>query len=183
VRRWLLVAALAWLLVALVDGAVDRAEAAEARWGRTRRVWVADRPVAGGDRLAGAVRSRSWPAALVPDAALARVPDEARAASAIDPGAPLTAASIEVRTTERRTVAVPVPEARLPVEAGDRVEVWATSDPAAVADGDRATRRVATGARVASASDRTVVLEVRPSQVEALADAAASATLTLVGVP
>ena len=61
--------------------------------------------------------------------------------------------------------------------------MWATADPTTLADGQATTRRVATGARVAAVTDRTVVLEVRPAQVEALAAASATATITLSGVP
>jgi Flp pilus assembly protein CpaB len=183
VRRWLLVAGLAWAAAALVDRSLDQAHDAQDRWGRTTAVWVVERPLGTGDRLAGALRQETWPQALAPGAAIARVPADARAAGRLDPGTPITAAALEQRTAARRTVAVPVPAGGLPVGDGDRVDVWATADPTTVADGDDATRRVATDARVARSTDRAVVLEVRPAQVEALAAAAASATITLVGVP
>lgn len=182
-RRWLLVAGLAWSAAALVDRALDQAQDAEERWGRTTVVWVAERPLGAGDRLAGSLRQETWSRALIPDAALDLVPADARAAGRLDPGTPVTAGSLEQRTAARRTVAVPVPDAGLPVDDGDRVEVWATADPTTVADGETATRRVAADARVVRATDRTVVLEVRPAQVEALAAAAATATVTLVGAP
>ena len=94
----------------------------------------------------------------------------------------ITDAMVERRGSERRTVALPVPTARLPVTEGDRVDVWATADPASVADGAPLTRRVAVGARVAAAAEGSVIVEVAPRDVAALADAAATATITLVGV-
>lgn len=181
VRHWLIVVVLAAVLAALVGHAQDRADTARARWGRTRVVWVADRPVRAGDQLDGSVRATRWPTALAPRSAVGQVPVDARAAGPIDAGAAITSALVEPQDTDRRTVAVPVGDARLPVQEGDRVDVWATADPSTVPDGDDPTRRVASGARVAATSDRSVVLEVAPAQVAAVAAAAATATITLVG--
>ena len=183
VRHWLVVAALAWLLASLVSGALHRAERTREQWGRTTEVWVAERSLRAGEQLVGAVRIRRWPAALAPRAAVERVAPTARAAGPIDAGAAITGAMVERSGTERRSVALPLPDARLPVEDGDRVDVWATADPATVADGAAATRRVAVGARVASSTAGSVIVEVPPNQVAAVADAAATATITLVGVP
>jgi len=183
VRHWLLVAVLAWLLASLVGHALARAEHARTRWGRTTTVWVVERPLRAGDELAGALRTEPWPVALAPGAAVRAPPAGARAAVAVDAGAPLTAAMVEARSAERRTVAVPVPDGHLPVQTGDRVDVWATADPAVTADGAPGTRRVAAGARVAEASGRSIVLEVAPAQVPAVAEAGAIATITLVGEP
>ena len=183
VRHWVLVAIVAALLASVVGQALSRADHARRRWGQTSTVWVVERPLRAGDALDGAVRAERWPAALVPTAAVHPPPRSARAAGPVDAGAVLTAAMIEARTSARRTVAVTVPDGHLPVQAGDRVDVWATTDPATAADGTAATRRVAADARVGSASGRSVVLEVQPGQVEALAEAAATATLTLVGDP
>ncbi|MCU1369288.1 MAG: Flp pilus assembly protein RcpC/CpaB, partial [Ilumatobacteraceae bacterium] len=93
----------------------------------------------------------------------------------------ITAAVLEDDGPQHRTVPVPIGDAGLPVRAGDRVDVWATGDPSTSTDGRAATHRVASGARVAAASDRSVVLEVTPGQVEAVAAAAATATITLAG--
>ncbi|WP_421118790.1 SAF domain-containing protein [Aquihabitans daechungensis] len=180
-RHWLLVAALAWVLAALVSGALHRADEARRQWGRTTPVWVAAHPLRPGERLHDAVRLRRWPAALVPAAAISDVDPGSRASTAIDTGAAITAAMVERPGGERRSVALPVPDARLPVEEGDRVDVWATADPATVADGAPATRRVAADARVVRSADASVVVEVSPGQVAAVADAAATATITLVG--
>lgn len=180
-RHWLLVIVLAWLLASLVGQALERADQARARWGRTSAVWVADQPVRAGAPLAGALRHRRWPAALVPPAAIGEVPAGARAAGPIDAGTAVTGAMVEATVAERRTVAIPVDGARLPVHEGDRVDVWATADPAVAAEGTPATHRVASGARVVSSSDAAVVLAVAPGQVAEVAEAAATASVTLVG--
>lgn len=181
VRHWLLVAALAWALASAVGHALDRAEATRARWGRTEAVWVADRAIGAGEPLAGSVRTARWPDALVPGAPLAQVPPGARAAGPIDPGTPITRALVDREGPDLRTVAVPLGEARLPVQEGDRVDVWATRDPATSPEGEGSTRRVASGARVAATTERSVVLEVTPAQVGPVASAVATATISLVG--
>lgn len=184
IRHWLLVAVLAWLLAALVSRALGQAEEARARWGRTATVWLADEPLRAGDGFDGALRRAQWPAALIPEAALdASPPAGARAAAAVDDGAVLTRSMVERGRTERRTIAVPLPEAHLPVAEGDHVDVWATADPTTTEDGTSPTRRVASRARVVSGSRGSVVLEVTPSQVPAVTEAGATATIALVGVP
>jgi len=183
IRHWLLVGLLAWLLAALVSHALGRADQARERWGRTTVVWVADRALGAGDDLDGALRPARWPAALVPAAAVTDPPADARAAAAVDAGTAITSAMVERAGAERRTVAVPLPDAHLPVENGDRVDVWATTDPAVTGDGVASTRRVASGARVTGSSRGSAVLEVAPAQVAAITEAAASATIALVGVP
>lgn len=183
IRHWLAVAIAAALLVSLVDRAVGDAERTRHRWGRTTAVWVATEPIRAGDDLAGAVRSARWPAALVPDAALEADPGDARAAGPLDRGSIVTSALVAPDDDRGRTVAVPLPEAHLPVEAGDRVDVWATADPATVADGADGTERVARDARVVQAGRSSVVLEVDEEEVDDLAAAGSTATLTLVGAP
>src|SRR5690606_37325197 len=111
VRHWMIVAALAWVLAALVSGALDRAEDARERWGRTTQVWVAERPLRAGERLDGAVREREWPAALVPSAAITEVGPTGRAATSIDAGSAITTAMVERSGAQRRSVALPVPDA------------------------------------------------------------------------
>lgn len=183
IRHWLLVAALAWVLASLVGRAVSRAEDTQQRWGRTVPVWVVERPLRAGDRLQGTARRHRWPAALVPRSAVDQLPPEGRAAGPVDAGAVVTEGLVERDAGSRRTIAVPRPDASLPVAEGDRVDVWATADPATTADGTGLTRRVASGARVAAASSASVVLEVDPAQVDDVAAAGATATITLVGVP
>lgn len=181
-RRWLLVAALAASTGLLVSRAVTAADSARHRWGDTRTIQVAARARAAGEPLHGATRAVRWPVGLVPDGAVARVPAGARAAGPLDAGAPITRALLAPADDEgRRRVALPVGSAPLPVDPGDRVDVWATTDPSL---GDRGleTRRLAAGARVVSADHVAVVVGVAPDEVAGLAEAAALATITLVAV-
>lgn len=182
IRHWLVVAVLAWILAALVTSAVGRAETTQRRWGRTAAAWVAVRPLRAGDALDGALREERWPEALLPPSA-ARPQPGTRAAAPIDEGSVVTDAMVARPEAAGRTVAVPLPDAHLPVREGDRVDVWATSDPAVAADGRGETERVAADARVVAAPDGAVVLEVDPARVAAVAEAGASATITLVGRP
>ncbi|WP_426571645.1 hypothetical protein [Aquihabitans sp. McL0605] len=184
IRYWLLVAALACVVAAVVAHAVQEAATAQQAWGRTRTVLVATRHLAEGEPLAGATRSERWPVHLVPVGAVDRLPTSARAGASLDRGVPLTASAIQPPAPgagDRRSVAVPLADAHLPVERGDRVDVWATRDPTDVADGDASTVRVARDARVLSVDDQRAVLSVPPAEVPLLAEAAARADLTLVG--
>ena len=182
-RSWTVAIVLAVIVAAGVSRVVARANAAEDRWGRSRSVLVATRAVATGDPLAGRVRVASWPAGLVPDGWPIRLPVGARAAAPVAVGAPVTSASLTggdgATSADVRRVAVPVGEAPLPLRRGDRVDVWATTDPS-LADGKLATRRVATGATVVSAGSRAVVVSVGPTEVAAVAEATTLATVTLV---
>jgi Flp pilus assembly protein CpaB len=181
-RRWLVVLALAAATGLAVSRTLSAAEAARQRWGRTRTVVVATRPLATGDALAGATRTVAWPEGLLPDAAVREVPPGARAAGPIDGGAPLTRGLLATGDDDgRRRVALPVGSAPLPVRPGDRVDVWATTDPS-LGGGTLATRRLAVGAEVTSAGDAAVVVAVAPDEVPDLAEAAALATVTLVAV-
>jgi hypothetical protein len=183
-RRWLLAVALAVTTAAVIGSVVDRAQAVRHRWGPTRAVLVLDHPVDAGDPLAGASAPARWPAALVPDGALAHLPAGARAAAPATAGSPLTRAAVASDDpgtgSGRRRVALPAGSARLPLQRGDRVDVWATTDPS-LTDGGLATRRVAVGALVVAEGGRTVVVAVEPGEVADVAGAAALATLTLVG--
>ena len=182
-RYWLFVATLAVVVAAVVGHAVDRAASAERRWGGTRVVFVTTRTVRRGERLDRASRAEHWPTALVSARAVARLPAGAVAAAAVDPGVPLTAALVTGarRAVGTRTVAVSLGDARLPVRAGDLVDVWATADPTEVPDGEPATRQVASDATVVATTGTTVVLAVPPRAVADVADAAATDTVTLVG--
>ena len=182
-RRWLVVGALAWCLAALVTRALDRAEQAEQRWGRTTSVWVTEVPLRAGEPFAGRIHRIHVPAALVPSAAAAGSLGGTRAAGPIDAGSVVTGRMVERPGGPRRTVAVPLADAHLPVQEGDRVDVWATTDPATEETGTATTRRIAVAARVVATGDGSVVLEVAPAQVAALTEAAATATVTLAGEP
>jgi hypothetical protein len=180
VRHWVVVVVLAWVLAALVSSSLDRAAATQDRWGRTTLVWVAAHPLRPGDPLRDAVRARRWPAGLVPAAVARRPTADQRAATPIDAGTVLSDAMVARARTDRRAVAVPLPDAHLPVDPDDRVDVWATA--ADAPDGVPRTRRVAVDARVVRRSDGAVVLAVAPSEVPGVSEAAATATVSLVGV-
>lgn len=183
-RRWLLVLALAAAAAGLVGSVVSRAEAARHRWGETRQVLVTARAVEPGDSLSSAVTVAEWPVALVPSKALTDLPTGARAATAVGQGVAVTPEAVDDPRGpggDGRRIALPVGPAPIPVEPGDRVEVWATTDPS-LAGGSLATRRVATDATVTSADDTAVVVSVSPEDVPDVAEAAALATVTLVAM-
>lgn len=181
-RRWLVVVVLAMATAGLTGQVLAGAEAARSSWGRTRPVLVVDRAIKAGEPLSAAVVETRWPVALMPAGALGELPDDARASGPLGPGSPVTdaaVAEVEPGGDGRRRVAIAVGAARLPLEAGDHVDVWATVDPS-LTGGDLATRRVASGATVTSSGQTTVVVAVKPDEVAPVAEAAALATVTLV---
>ena len=183
-RYWLVVAVAALVLASLVGRSLEGAQQAERSWGRTRWVLVANRSIRAGGAVAGSVRRERWPTGLVPDAAIERVPPEGRATVAIDPGTPLTRSLVEggaSAESDRRTIAIALPEAHLPVRPGDRVDLWATADPADLTDQTAITRRIAVGAHVVDGAERWVVVAVDRRDVELVANASATAVITLVG--
>jgi hypothetical protein len=131
-RYWLAAGVLATCSGLLVHRSTDAARASEQAWGATRPVLVVSRPVAPGDRLREATSRERWPAHLVPSNARREVTRGDRAAVAIDPGSPLTDALVATRSVtpdDRRLLAVPLGPVALPLEEGDRVELWAANDP------------------------------------------------------
>lgn len=187
-RRWLLVAVLAATTAVATGATLSAAEAERARWGTTRPVLVAGEAIEAGDRVAGSVDLADWPEALVPAGALGTVPEGARAAGPIGTGTPLTEAAVVGGDGalgpggDRHRVAVAVGAARLPLQRGDHVDVWATVDPS-LAGGELTTRRVATGAVVTSAGSRAVVVAVTGTEVHDVTEAVALATVTLTASP
>ena len=184
-RRWLVAAtATAVTLVALVQ-VVGAARAERAAWGRRVPVLVAGRDVRTGERLRSAVRVERWPSALVPGAVVARLDADDRAATAIDADAPITRSAVvghgrhEASTSGRRRVALVLTGPRLPVARGEVVDVWASTDAGAGTDAGVATRRVARSAVVVRAGEQRVVVAVAPSEEPAVANAAATSTVTL----
>ncbi len=187
-RRWLVVIALALLTAATTGRVVGAAEDARHRWGETRAVLVASRAVAGGASLAGATTAARWPIALIPDGALDDpndLPPHARAAGPIAVGRPLSSVDVAPPADDPERgwrVALLPGTAPLPVEPGDRVDVWATTDPS-LAGGRPATRRLARGATVVSADEAAVVVAVAEDEVADLAEATSLSTVTVVAVP
>lgn len=184
-RYWLCVAAAALVVGLAVSHVVAGADRARGRWGETRPVLVATRSLGAGEDLGGAVRLERWPAALVPDGALARTVEHGWARGPLSAGTPVTDAAVgrpghgDLRG--RRTVAVPLDASPSGLRRGDRVDLWASADPSIAAEGAPTTRRVATAAVVASVADASLALAVQPDEVADVTDALALATLAVVG--
>jgi Flp pilus assembly protein CpaB len=162
---------------------VTGAAAAERRrWGDVQPVVVAVRALDPGDVLRG-VEVRLVPAALVPSGALRSVRDatvvssiaagEIVLESRVTPGG-LSAAAARL-PTGTRGVAVPVGQAPLPVEIGDRVDVVASLESGAVTIADDAVVVAVDEAAVTIAVDRDEAADV------AFAVTSAAVTLTLSG--
>lgn len=180
-RRWLLVAALAIVAATLTGSVLSSAEAERRRWGETTTVLVTTRPVAPGDVLTDATHNEIWPTALVPDATSIALVDGAVATQPIGAGLPVTTDAVGTALDDRRHVALPIGPAPIPVDAGTRVEIWATTDPS-ISGSSLATRRIAAEARVVSTDERSVVVSVSADDVADVAEAAALATVTVVAV-
>jgi Flp pilus assembly protein CpaB len=180
---WAATVALAAATGLLVDGVLQRADEAEARWGVPRSVVVAVGPLVPGDPLAGATEVRRLPGPAVPAGALTSVPPGATAVAAIGPGEVVTrarvggpgAATLAGRLPAgTRAVVVPVEVAGLPVRVGDRVDLLAAGRAGDVAFGEAAvppTGPVAEGAEVVAV--RTGALVVALDERDAAAVAAA----------
>ena len=183
-RRWLSITAVLAAGAGGIGRTVSSAEATRAAWGRTVPVMVTTRHAAAGAPLAAISRQERWPLALAPRGALADVPPGALASGPIDPGIPLTSASVSRSASSgppagRVALALSRGEHPLPIRSRDRVDLWATVDPA-LADGALTTQRLAIGAIVVRVSPRTVILAVRPREVADVAEATALATVVLV---
>lgn len=179
VAYWLVAIALIAITVSSVARLTDAASAERARWGELRPVVVAGRDLRPGDPLRGAHVERV-PAALVPRGALRSLADatvvswiaagEVVLARRVTPaGLSATAARLPRGT---RGVAVPVGQAPLPVEVGDRVDVIAAFD-------DRATT-IAVGAEVVAEDEAAVTIAVDRQDAAQVAYAVSAATVTLV---
>lgn len=192
-RYWVAVGIVALAAGALVSRADATARAASERWGPSRPVLVVAEPVGAGERLADALEVERWPEELVPATALLEVGPDDRAAADLDPGAPVTSSAVAPRGSgapERRLVAVPTGPDALPVEPGDRVEVWAGGGAAGApgfegptdeAGGLEDVGPVAVG-RIDDVLDEQVVLAVPVGDVPGLAAALAAGPVLLAGV-
>lgn len=184
-RHWLVVLALAGLLATVVARAIATAEQAQRRWGDGATVVVAAHDLEAGAPLDGdALREVRWPLALIPADALRRAPPPGSTASAaLAAGVSITEGAVRDpgRSDGRRTVALATSSAALPVEVGDRVDIWSIEDPASVPDGTERADRVARGAEVVRTIEGGVVVALDADEVEATA--AATAPVVLVGSP
>ncbi|HEX7135753.1 MAG TPA: hypothetical protein VF228_24455 [Iamia sp.] len=186
---WYAAAAVLTVLTAVfVHGALQRAAAAEAAYGSTRRVVVATDAVAVGDPIDRSVATvRSFPRALVPDGAIEALPDGRRTLVALSPGEVVLDRRVSgsdatgpagLLAPDERAVPVPVAVPGLPLVPGDRVDLVAGGAPGGGIEGDLPVGPsgpdvVATDALVLAADEETVVVAV-PAAVAA--DVAAALT-------
>jgi Flp pilus assembly protein CpaB len=179
VPYWLAAIALIALTVSTVAHVTDAAAAERARWGSLRPVLVAGRDLRPGDRVRGA-HVRMVPAALVPRGALTHTTGatvvswigagEVVLARRVTPaGLSATASRLPPGT---RGIAVPVGQAPLPVEVGDRVDVVAAFDTDAVT--------IAVGAVVVAEDESAVTVAVDRDDAADVAYAVTAAAVTLV---
>jgi hypothetical protein len=180
---WTTAAALALATALIVGWLGSQAGAERARWGTTRQAVVVTTTVRAGEPLAGRVRSRAVPLALLPRHALATLPSRAVAAVDLVPGEVVVAQRLAGRSAVagrlpagRRAVAVPT-VAGLPVEIGDRVDVLATFDTGAT--GAEPTVVVARDALVVAHADDAVTVAVERDIAPRVAYALAAGTITL----
>jgi hypothetical protein len=176
---WIATVALAAVTASSIAHVAGAAADERARWGVRRAVLVARHDLAPGDALRD-VEVRMVPAALVPRGAARDASDrtvvawigagEIVLARRLAPdGLSATAARLPRGT---RGVAVPQGQAPLPVEVGDRVDLVATLDTTSVT--------VATDAVVVAVNEDAVTVAVDRVDAPRVADAVASATVTLV---
>ncbi|HEU5151579.1 MAG TPA: SAF domain-containing protein [Iamia sp.] len=179
---WYAAAALLTVLTAVfVHGALQRATASEAAYGATQPVVVATTAVAVGDTLDPSVATvRSLPRAVVPDGALAELPDGRRSLVALARGEILlhdrvsgsdAAGPAGLLAPDQRAVPVPIAVPGLPLAVGDRVDLVAGGAPGGGVDGDLPIGPtepdvVAADALVLVAEEETVVVAV-PAPVAA----------------
>jgi hypothetical protein len=179
-RPWLY-----WLAVAVAAGTAavsmltvtNRLDDERARWGTPVDVLVASRDIAPGDTVDGAVSTRSYPAALVPESAASRVAVGSIARRHIGAGVIITRADLAAGSAprsllEQGQVAVAVVEhVRTGVRVGDRVTV--------VSEGVV----LATHATVVGTDAATIMLAVDASAAPPLAAAAAANGVSLLIEP
>lgn len=186
---WYLAAAALTVATGLVvNGALSRAQAAEASYGEAQPVVVVARPVEAGAVLEpDDIEVRAWPRALVPDGVLSDPPTGRTALVDLAPGEALVGSRVSGTdatgaagrlAADERAVSVPVAVPGLPLEVGDSVDVLAGGTVGGGPDGDLPVGAqdpdvVATGATVLGSDEETVVLAVERGEA---ADVAAALT-------
>lgn len=176
------------LTAAFVHGALQRAAAAEADYGRTRPVVVATATIDVGEPIDADVATvRDLPRALVPEGALGSLPTGRRALVALSAGEVVLAHRVSGSRASgpagllepgQRAVPVPVAVPGLPLEPGDRVDLVAGGATGGGVEGDLPVSPtgpdvVATDALVLVTGDETVVVAVEAATA---ADVAAALT-------
>ena len=186
---WVATLALSALTAQVVTGALARAEAGAARYGRTRAVLVTTRPVEAGEVLGpDAAEVRRVPAGFVPsgaassDALGSRVttglPEgEVVHGDRVAPGGLSTAAALLPPGT--LGLAIPRDVGALPLEAGDVVDVLATLAEAGVARAGDPTATVARDAVVIDVQEEAVTLAVPEDDVARVAYAVSTGVVAL----
>ena len=186
-RRWLVVMFLGGSTALMVVQTIAAADAARSAWGDTTPILVSTERIAAGEPVDGLVELREWPVALKPPGALDVVGQGAEAAVTIEPGLPITASAVLGPGSDaepRVRVAVPLTAAAMAFTAGQRVDLWATTDRAFAVDPTSTrgqTRQVAVGATVdADSASGHLVVAVADHEVAAVVEALATATITPV---
>ncbi|CAN5579525.1 hypothetical protein BH20ACT2_BH20ACT2_09410 [soil metagenome] len=186
---WLAAILLAATTGLVVHGAVDRAEAARARYGELRTVAVATEPLSIGDEVsAGAVELRRLPAALLPEATFDEIPAGRTVVAAVGSDEPLVEHRLApgglsdvaaLLPTGTRAVALVDGAGGLRLAVGDHVDVLATFDPLAAEGGDPSFP-VAEQALVVDVSDEAVTVAVTPDEAARVAFGLAQGRVTLL---
>jgi Flp pilus assembly protein CpaB len=185
--RWALVALLALCVGLLVQGAVSRADAVRAAWGRTRTVVVATRDLPVGHVLgAGDTARKEVPAALAPPGALAAVPAGRAVRMPVFDGevlvqrrlAPPGVGGVAARLPAgMRAVAIPTEPGTAPrLQVGQRVDVVAV---AASSDGSVPGFVLARAAPVVDVREGAAAVAVDPEVVPRIAVALAEGAVSL----
>lgn len=190
-----------WVAAALVATVVlwtlDRAEHERAAWGRTVDVVVAQHDLdAGQSVVAGSAAVERWPAALVADGVLERVPIGRRLATQVRAGelvvedrlAPPDAGPTGATLHDDEVVlSVPLGSPPAAPVAGDRVDLYAPTggvDPADPTSGlvSTSASRLATRARVLAVRPEAVDVVVRADEAREVAAAVLGGMVALVTV-
>ena len=154
----------------------------QALWGPSRAVLVANHDLAAGVPLSSRdVKTMRLPTLLVPSEAITSLAGDAVAAVAISRGEPILRTRLghggplaAQLTAGQLAVAIPIPEAHLSLNAGDRVELVATG---AGPSGAMSNRLGV--ARVLELTDRSVTIAVTSSDIEVIATALVHGTITI----
>jgi pilus assembly protein CpaB len=137
---WLAALSLAGLSAHAIASALERADAARARWGGTQSVLVARHRLEIGDVVqTDDIEEDAWPSAVVPRSAVPSAVDAVgrTVVEVVEPGEALLAARLApdglhgvaaLVPSGWRALAVPVGTAALPLSVGDRIDLVAAVD-------------------------------------------------------
>ncbi|MBI1844900.1 MAG: hypothetical protein HYR89_09890 [Actinobacteria bacterium] len=193
---WVSAGTLSLLTGVIVARTVGRAEEHAARFGSMRPVLVTTDKVRAGSVLGPAnTEVRPYPAAFVPDGALASKIEGSVVAADLEKGEAVLRARLAPRGLSPiaslippggRAIAVPTGVGTLPLTRGDRVDVLATigaPDPAVASagvDASAPTFRVAADAVVISIGEESVTIALNRDEAERVAYALTAGVVTLV---